>query len=159
MHNIKILKSFLFSICMSCFTSIVFGVCIQTTFYNEMLLFVETQKCPKYFCEPMVCNKWTGGVLKVLILSLEWWILYIKKKECIILFHSNVTEGELNRQGPHLICETRNKALISNGWFYSAPFCLFPKLHVHIVLWSGEHVFSWRCVLSRPYLLMTLHPT
>lgn len=33
-------------------------------FYNEMLLCVETQKCPKYFREPMVCNKWTGVVLK-----------------------------------------------------------------------------------------------
>lgn len=51
-----------------------------------------------------------------------------KKEECIILFYSNVTEGESKRQGPHLICETRNKALISNDWFYSAPFCLFSRV-------------------------------
>lgn len=104
----------------------------------------------------MVCNKWTGVVLKVLILSLEYWIILRKKKECIILFYSNVTEGESNRQGPHLICEIRNEALISNGWFYSAPLCL--TMHVHIVVCSGEHVFSWRFVLSKPYLLMSLHP-
>lgn len=49
-------------------------------------------------------------------------------------FVKNVTEGESNRPGPQLICETKNKALISNNRFYSAPFCLFLKLHVHIVL-------------------------
>lgn len=27
-----------------------------------------------------------------------------------------------------MICETRNKALISNDWFYSAPFCLFSRV-------------------------------
>lgn len=57
---------------MSYFSSFVFSVCIQTIFYNEMLLLLK-REVPKiqYFCEPMVCNKWTGVVLKVLILSLE----------------------------------------------------------------------------------------
>lgn len=141
-------------------------------FYNEMLLFVETQKCPKYFCEPMVCNKWTG----VVIMVLSWYFVFgtvtIKRMYNFAVsflflfcfcFFPNTTEAEEKRQGPHLICEIRNKALISNNWFYSAPLCLFPKLHVHIVLWIGEHVllgvFRWRCVLSRPYLSMPLYPT
>lgn len=78
--------------------------------------------------------------------------IYIKKKiktrnkECIILFYSNVTEGESNRQGPHLICETRNKALISNDWFYSAPFCLF-----------SEVACSYRSVKWRACLQFLMH--
>lgn len=72
-RNLKKKKTFFYSpfVChafhLSCSVSV-----FKQLFYNEMLLFVETQKCPKYFCEPMVCNKWTGVVLKVLIFSLEW---------------------------------------------------------------------------------------
>lgn len=69
-----------------------------------------------------------------------------RNKECIILFYSNVTEGESNRQGPHLICETRNKALISNDWFYSAPFCLF-----------SEVACSYRSVKWRACLQFLMH--
>lgn len=84
----------------------------------------------------MVCNKWTGVVFESfnLVFGMVNSIEKKKKKECIILFYSNVIEGESNRQGPHLISETKNKALISDDRFYSAPFCLFLKLHVHIVL-------------------------
>lgn len=38
-----------------------------------------------------------------------------KKNVDFFLFYSNVTEGESNRRGPRLICESRNKKLWSDG--------------------------------------------
>lgn len=82
----------------------------------------------------MVCNKWTGVVLIFKFLIFVFWNSEFYNKKRMYNFVKNVTEGESNRQGPQLICETKNKALISNDRFYSAPLCLFLELHVHIVL-------------------------
>lgn len=156
-------KSFLFSICMSCF----FFCCVRCLYSNFFIM-----KCccllKRKSAQNIFVNQWcaiNGQVLFLKVLNFLFGMVNYREKkeeeECIILFYSNVTEGESKRQGPHLICETRNEASISNDWFYSALFCFFSflELHVHIVLWSGEHVFSRRCVLSRPYLSMTLHPS
>lgn len=107
----------------------------------------KTQKCPKYFCEPMVCNKWTGVVLKVWILSLEWWIIYLKYKKSrrrmyhFVGFKCDWKWMEAART-PFDLWNEKKSLWVSNVWFCSAPFCLFLKLHVHIVLWSGEHVLG-----------------
>lgn len=57
------------------------------------------------------------------------YMIYIKK-ECIILFYSDVTEGESNRRGPHLICENeeqsfdiRRPVLFSSFLFVSGVAC------------------------------------
>lgn len=119
----------------------------KKSFYNEMLLFVETQKCPKYFCEPMVCNKWTGCCFKGFYFVFMEMVNYIKKNVdffCLFVLFKCDWRWIKKAKTPFDMWNKRQKSFETMVLF-SSSVCFREKLHVHIDLWSGEHVFSRRC--------------
>lgn len=69
-------------------------VSLKIHFILKCCCLMKMQKCPKYFCEPMVCNKWTGVVFKVNILSSKYGELSQKRRRMYFSFKCDWGESK-----------------------------------------------------------------
>lgn len=119
---------------------------------------LKTQKCPKYFCEPMVCNKWTGVVLKVLS---RYFVFrngeLCKKKKRMYTFCLTQMWLKVNPIGKDPVWSVKRRqttgSVRSFGFGFWTVACSYRSVKVESMSSFGDAFVG-----SRPYLSMTPHP-